>query len=226
MARCPSARSCRQPRRKGNSGPAKCRDGIGPEGAWLVVEVVHGDPGNSPGLGRCPQRQSHRFARAGRASDDGQRAPLRALGDELGNPRPRHRPVRHTWRGDLGCQNGDFSGNCRPSGGSRRLPGNIGRHRDPSFPASGLMAAGHGRPHVAIPPRPAAVQGVSPPSTTKRQPARLNIMPSALKIPLARISGFSAAQARATRERPHRASRPRGCIPGDRLAARQPSSNM
>ena len=129
MARRPSARSSRQHLRKGNSGPAQGRDGIGPEGAGLVVEVIQGDPGNSPGFGRCPQRQGHRFARAGRASDDGQRAPPRALGDQLGDPRPRHRPVRHTWHGDLGWQDGDASGNCRPSGGGCHLPGNIGHHR-------------------------------------------------------------------------------------------------
>ena len=174
MACRPPARSSRQHLRNGNSGPAKRRDGVGPEGAWLVIEVIQGDPGNSPGFGRCPLQQGHRFARAGRAGDDGQRALPRAFGDQLGDPRPRHCPVRHTWRGDLGCQDGDVSGNCRPSGGGRHLPGNIGGHRDLLPPASGLMAARHGRPHVAIPAgrqaRP-AMPDVSPSPTTKRQPA-------------------------------------------------------
>ena len=167
----PSARSSRQHLRKGNSGPAQGRDGIGPEGAGLVVEVVQGNPGNSTGFGRRPQRQGHRFARAGRASDDGQPASPRALGDQLGDPRPRHRPVRHTWHGDPGCQDGDTSGNCRPSGGSRHLPGNIGHHRIFLLPAGGLMAARHGRPHVAIPPRPAAVRTSRPhPPANASQP--------------------------------------------------------
>ena len=159
MARRPPARSSRQLLGKGNSGPAQGCDGIAPEGAWLVLEVVHGDPGNSSGFGRCPQRQGHRFAHAGRAGDDGQRAPPRALGDQLGDPRPRHRPARHTWRGDPGGQDGDASGNCRPPGGSRHLPGNIGHHRTSLLPAGGPRAARHGRPRVAIPSRPAAVPG-------------------------------------------------------------------
>ena len=102
MARRPSARSSQQRLRKGDSGPAKCRDCIGREGPWLIVEVIQGDPSNRPRLGRRPQRQRHRFAGAGRASDDGERAPPRALGDQLGDPRPRHRPLWHIRHRDLG----------------------------------------------------------------------------------------------------------------------------
>ena len=91
----------RATRRDGNAGPAQCRDDIGPEDLRLVVELIQADPGHRPGFGRRPQRQRHRLARARRAGDNRQRAPPRALGDQLGDPRPRHHPVRHTRRGDL-----------------------------------------------------------------------------------------------------------------------------
>ena len=115
--------------RKGNSGPAQGRNGIGPEGAGLVVEVVQGNPGNSAAFGRRPKRQGHRFARAGRAGDDGQPASPRALGDQLGDPRTRHRPVRYTWHGDPGCPVGIPAATAGRLAGAATCPATSATHR-------------------------------------------------------------------------------------------------
>ena len=134
-----------QRRRQGHAGPAQRRDDIGPEDPGPVVELIHTDPGDRPGFGRRPQRQGHRLARARRAGDNSQPAPPRPLRDQLGDPRPRHHPVRHERCGDLRCQDRNASGNCQPSGAGRHPFGNFCRHSGPpgSLPASGLMVAGH-----------------------------------------------------------------------------------
>ena len=90
--------------RNGNARPTQCCRDIGPEHLRPVVELIQAEPGNHPGSGRRPQRQGHCLARARRARDNGQRAPPRPLGDQLGDVRTMHRPLRHTRRGDLRCQ--------------------------------------------------------------------------------------------------------------------------
>jgi hypothetical protein len=116
-------RGGRERLRNGDSGPARRRDETGPEDSWLVVVVIQVNPGNRPGFRGSPQRQVHRLARAGRAGDNGQRAPPRTLGNQLGDPRALHRPVRHTRRRDPRCQDRKVSRNCRPPGGDRHLLG-------------------------------------------------------------------------------------------------------
>ena len=130
----------RQHRRDGHAGPAQRRHHMGPEEPRPVIELIHRDPGHRPWLGRRPRRQRHRLARPRRAGDRSQRAPPPALGDQLGDPRPRHRPVRHTRRRDLRCQDRNGGRNRRPpSAARRRLPGQLSRHRD--LPASSRPAA-------------------------------------------------------------------------------------
>ena len=119
-----------QRRRQGHTGPAQRRDDIGPEDPRPVIELIHADPGHHPGPGRRPQRQGRRLARARRAGDNSQRAPPRTLHDQLGDPRPRHGPARHTRHGDLSRHDRNAGGNCRPSGAGRHLLRDMGRHRD------------------------------------------------------------------------------------------------
>ena len=88
----------------GNTRPAQCGDDIGQEHPWPVVIVVQAEPGDRPGLCRRPQCQGHRLARADRAGDHGQRAAPHTLGDQCGDPRPLHRPVRHTRWGEPGWE--------------------------------------------------------------------------------------------------------------------------
>jgi hypothetical protein len=168
----PPPRGGRQRPRDGRAGAAQRRGDVGPEDPRLVVVVVQGNPGHRPGFRRRPQRQGHRLARAGGAGDDRQRAPSRALGDQLGDPRPRDRPVRHAGHRDLGCQDQDVSRSRRPPGGGRHLLGSVGRHRDlsASLPAGGAMAAYRWRSHHRCRPGPFARppwRTLSPPVTTQ-----------------------------------------------------------
>ena len=141
----PPPRGGRQRFGYGNAGPAQGRDGIGPEDPRPVVVTVQADPGHNPWFRRRPQRQGHRFARARRAGHDSQRARPGTLGDQLGDPRARHRPAGHTRRGDLSGQDRITGRNGRLPGTGTRLPSNMDRHQDlpaPS-PASHLMLARH-----------------------------------------------------------------------------------
>ena len=132
----------------GNAGPTQCRGDVGPEDPRPVVVFIHSDPGDRDGFDRRPQGQRRCLARARGAGDDSQRAPPAALGDQLGDPRSRHRPVRHARRCDLSCQDRDVGANRWPSGIGRHLFDSTDRHRDLSCslpPASGHQAADHWR---------------------------------------------------------------------------------
>jgi hypothetical protein len=127
--------------RNGDSGPARRREEIGPGDSRLVVVVIQGNPGNRAGFRGGPQRQGRRLARAGRAGDNGQRAPPRTLGDQLGDPRAVHRPVRHTRRRDPRCRDRKVSRNCRPPGGDRHLLGSTCTWSQPE--RSGALESRH-----------------------------------------------------------------------------------
>ena len=111
----PSARSGPQRLWNGHTGLTQRRHDIGPEHARPIVELVEPDPGHRPGLGRRPQGQGHRLARAGRAGHDRQRAPPGTLGDQLGDPRARYRPVRHVRWCDLRGQDRVADGHGSPA---------------------------------------------------------------------------------------------------------------